>query len=55
MNITPTRISSFQRQDDLKTLVDFKINVGGLIKELEDYLDTKCNDIVAKGKDKVVP
>jgi ATP-dependent Clp protease ATP-binding subunit ClpA len=37
------------------TLVDFKINVGGLIKELEDYLDTKCNDIVAKGKDKVVP
>ncbi len=37
------------------TLVDFKINVGMLIKDVEDYLDTKCNDIVAKGKDKVVP
>ena len=37
------------------TLVDFKINVGMLIKDVEDYLDTKCNDIVASGKDKVVP
>jgi ATP-dependent Clp protease ATP-binding subunit ClpA len=37
------------------TLVDFKINVGMLIKDVENYLDTKCNDIVAKGKGKVVP
>ena len=26
-------------------LVDFKVNVGALIKDIEDYLDTKCNDI----------
>jgi ATP-dependent Clp protease ATP-binding subunit ClpA len=37
------------------TLVDFKVPVGTLIKDVEDYLDTKCNDIVAKSKDKVVP
>ena len=37
------------------TLVDFKINVGMLIKDVEDYLDTKCNDIVAKGKEPVTP
>jgi len=37
------------------TLVEFKVPVGNLIKDVEDYLDTKCNDIVAKGKDKVVP
>ncbi len=37
------------------TLVDFKVNVGMLIKDVENYLDTKCNDIVAKGKGKVVP
>ena len=37
------------------TLVEFKINVGALIKDIEDYLDTKCNDIVSKGKHPVVP
>ena len=37
------------------TLVEFKVPVGNLIKDVEDYLDTKCNDIVAKSKDKVVP
>ena len=26
-------------------LHDFKIQVGALIKDIEDYLDTKCNDI----------
>ena len=26
-------------------LHDFKIQVGALIKDVEDYLDTKCNDI----------
>ena len=37
------------------TLTEFKVNVGALIKDVEDYLDTKCNDIVSKGKDPVVP
>jgi ATP-dependent Clp protease ATP-binding subunit ClpA len=36
-------------------LHDFKVNVGALIKDVEDYLDTKCNDIVAKGKDPMTP
>ena len=36
-------------------LHDFKINVGSLIKDIEDYLDTKCNDIVAKGKEPMTP
>jgi ATP-dependent Clp protease ATP-binding subunit ClpA len=30
-------------------LHDFKVNVGALIKDVEDYLDTKCNDIISKG------
>jgi len=36
-------------------LHDFKINVGALIKDVEDYLDTKCNDIVSKGTNPVAP
>ena len=36
-------------------LHDFKINVGMLIKDVEDYLDTKCNDIVSKGKEPMTP
>ncbi len=36
-------------------LHDFKVNVGMLIKDVEDYLDTKCNDIVAKGKEAMTP
>ena len=36
-------------------LHDFKINVGALIKDIEDYLDTKCNDIVTKGKEPITP
>jgi len=36
-------------------LHDFKINVGALIKDIEDYLDTKCNDIVTKGKEPMTP
>ena len=36
-------------------LHDFKIKVGSLIKDIEDYLDTKCNDIVAKGKEPMTP
>ena len=30
------------------TLVEFKIDVGAMIKDVEDYLDTKCTDIVSK-------
>ena len=41
---------------DIGTVLhDFKINVGMLIKDVEDYLDTKCNDIVAKGKEPMTP
>ena len=36
-------------------LKEFKINVGALIKDVEDYLDTKCNDIVSKGTSPVAP
>ena len=36
-------------------LHDFKINVGSFIKDVEDYLDTKCNDIIAKGKEPMTP
>ena len=36
-------------------LLDFKTNVGLLIKEIEDYLDTKCNDIVTKSPTPVTP
>ena len=42
-------------QDIGTTLHDFKVNVGMLIKDVEDYLDTKCNDIVAKGKEPMTP
>ena len=37
------------------TLLDFKVNNGALIKDIEDYLDTKCNDIITKGKEPVTP
>ena len=36
-------------------LHDFKINVGALIKDVEIYLDTKCNDIIAKGTNPIQP
>ena len=29
------------------TLIEFKINVGALIKDIEEYLDTKCQDIIS--------
>ena len=37
------------------TLIDFKINVADLIKDIAEYLDTKCNDIISKATNKVVP
>ena len=36
-------------------LHDFSINVSALIKDVEDYLDTKCNDIKTKGKEPMTP
>jgi len=36
-------------------LHDFKINVGMMIKDVEDYLDTKCNDIITRGKEPMTP
>ena len=36
-------------------LLDYKTNVGALIKDIEDYLDTKCNDIVSKSPTPVTP
>ena len=38
-----------------QVLIDFKVNVGGLIKEIENYLDLKCNDIVSKNTNPVQP
>ena len=37
------------------TLTEFRIVVGALIKDIEDYLDTKCKDIVSKGKEPMTP
>ena len=36
-------------------LHEFKVQVGALIKDVEDYLDTKCNDIIAKGSEPMTP
>jgi ATP-dependent Clp protease ATP-binding subunit ClpA len=38
-----------------QVLVDFKINVGALIKEVELYLDIKCGDITSKSANPVSP
>tara|TARA_A100001011_G_scaffold19900_1_gene20242 strand:- start:6999 stop:9329 length:2331 start_codon:yes stop_codon:yes gene_type:complete len=37
------------------TLTEYKVVVGALIKDVEDYLDTKCKDIVTKGKEPITP
>jgi len=36
-------------------LNDLKVNVGALIKEIENYLDMKCTDIVSKSPNPVAP
>jgi ATP-dependent Clp protease ATP-binding subunit ClpA len=36
-------------------LLDFKINVGGMIKDIEEYLDTKCTDIITKSDKPITP
>ncbi len=47
---------SLIKDDSIGTVLhDFKVNVGALIKDVEDYLDTKCNDIVTKGKEPMTP
>ncbi len=48
-------ISLIKDQHIGTVLHDFKVNVGALIKDVEDYLDTKCNDIVAKGAEPMTP
>ena len=48
-------LSLIKDQNIGTVLHDFKINVSALIKDVEDYLDTKCNDIVAKGSDPMTP
>ncbi len=37
------------------TLKEYKVDIKLLIKEVEDYLNTKCNDIVSKSTNPVVP
>jgi len=48
-------LSLIKDQNIGTVLHDFKVNVGALIKDVEDYLDTKCNDIVAKGSEPMTP
>jgi len=44
------------RDENIGTVLhDFKVNVGMLIKDVEDYLDTKCNDIISKGAEPMTP
>jgi ATP-dependent Clp protease ATP-binding subunit ClpA len=44
------------KDQDIGTILhDFKVNISALIKDVEDYLDTKCNDIKTKGKEPVTP
>ena len=38
-----------------QVLIDFKVNVAALIKEIENYLDLKCNDITSKSGNPVQP
>jgi ATP-dependent Clp protease ATP-binding subunit ClpA len=37
------------------TLTEFKVVVSALIKDIEDYLDTKCKDIEAKSPEPMTP
>jgi len=48
-------LSLIKDQNIGTVLHDFKVQVGALIKDVEDYLDTKCNDIVAKGSEPISP
>ena len=48
-------LSLIKDQNIGTVLHDFKVQVGALIKDVQDYLDTKCNDIVAKGSEPMTP
>ena len=48
-------LSLIKDQNIGTVLHDFNVQVGALIKDVEDYLDTKCNDIVAKGSEPMTP
>ena len=48
-------VALLKDKDVGQILHDFKVNVGAIIKDVQDYLDTKCGDIVSKSKDKVAP
>ena len=44
------------KDKDVGTVLhDFKVNVGSIIKDIEDYLNTKCQDIISKSPNKVSP
>ena len=48
-------LSLIKDQNIGTVLHDFQVQVGALIKDVEDYLDTKCNDIIAKGSEPMTP
>ncbi len=48
-------LALIKNQDVGTVLHDFKTNVSALIKDIEDYLDNKCGDIVKKGDGPVAP
>ena len=44
------------KNPDVGTILhDFKTNVAALIKDVEDYLDNKCTDIIKKAEGPAVP
>ena len=48
-------LALIKNKDVGTVLHDFKTNVSALIRDIEDYLDNKCNDIVKKGDGPVAP
>ena len=48
-------LSLVKDKDVGQILHDFKINVSEIIKDVEDYLDTKCTDIISKSSKPVSP
>ena len=48
-------LSLVKDKDVGQILHDFKINVGEIIKDVEDYLDTKCTDIISKSSRPIAP
>jgi len=48
-------ISLIKDKDIGTILVDFKVNISEMIRDVEVYLDTKCTDIVSKSTKPVAP